>query len=86
MISIIPAVHGGFGRFRVTFGDLAACSPCQPWADYTISMFEFEFPQEQVFVSALRNVAGCAKPTRSAATMANLKLTFHPGHSVGADQ
>ena len=31
-------------RFRATFGDLVACSPCQSWADYTISMYEFEFP------------------------------------------
>jgi hypothetical protein len=31
-------------RFRVRFGDLAACSPCRSWAGYTISMFEFEFP------------------------------------------
>ena len=30
-------------RFRATFGDLAACSACHSWADYTISMFEFEF-------------------------------------------
>jgi hypothetical protein len=31
-------------RFRVRFGDLAACSPYLSWAGYTISMFEFEFP------------------------------------------
>jgi hypothetical protein len=36
-------------HFRATFGDLAACSPCHSWADYTISMFEFEFRQRETF-------------------------------------
>src|SRR5437660_4445913 len=37
----------------------------------------------------LRRVAGCATPTGSAGhagATANLKLTFHPDHSAGADQ
>src|SRR5262245_4394503 len=36
----------------------------------------------------LRRVAGCATPTGSAGhagATANLKLTFHPDHSVGAN-
>src|SRR5438034_2141421 len=37
----------------------------------------------------IRRVAGCATPTGSAGhagAMANLKLTFQPDHSAGADQ
>ena len=45
-------------RFRATFGDLAACSPCHSWADYTISMFEFEFPTETASIGALFSTVG----------------------------
>jgi hypothetical protein len=41
--------------FRATFGDLAACFPCQSWADYTINMFEIEFPTE----TGRRAPSGC---------------------------
>jgi hypothetical protein len=39
--------------------------------------------------ACIRRVAGCATPTGSAGhagATANLKLTFHPDHSAGADQ
>src|SRR5437660_1215352 len=39
--------------------------------------------------ACIRRVAGCATPTGSAGhagAMANLKLTFQPDHSAGADQ
>ena len=42
-----------------------------------------------VSVEWFRRVAGCATPTGSAGhagATANLKLTFHPDHSVGANQ
>jgi hypothetical protein len=38
--------------------------------------------------ACIRRVAGCATPTGSAGhagATANLKLTFHPDHSAGAD-
>src|SRR5262249_38820416 len=41
------------------------------------------------FRACLRRVAGCATPSGSAGhagETANLKLTFHPDHSAGADQ
>ena len=46
-------------------------------------------PAPEVFVPALRRVAGCATPTGSAGhagATAKLKLTFHLDHSAGADQ
>src|SRR5438132_14222875 len=39
--------------------------------------------------ACIRSVAGCATPTGSAGhagATADLKLTFHPDHSAGADQ
>jgi putative transposase len=45
-------------------------------------------PAPEVFLPALRRVAGCATPTSSAGhagATASLKLTFHLDHSVGAN-
>ena len=46
-------------------------------------------PAPEGIHARIRRVAGCATPTGSAdhaGATANLKLTFHPDHSVGADQ
>src|SRR5215472_14057090 len=46
-------------------------------------------PAPEGIHARIRRVAGCATPTGSAGhagATANLKLTFHPDHSAGADQ
>src|SRR6266705_3113440 len=49
----------------------------------------FKPPAPEVFVPAFASVADCATPSGSAGhsgETANLKLTFHLDHAVGADQ
>ena len=60
-----------------------------PWENGYIESFNALLHFARGTFACIRRVAGCATPTGSAGhagATANLKLTFHLDHSVGADQ